>query len=246
LLDSLTAFLTDPAQWLIVPAALLAIMLHEISHGYAAYRLGDPTAKQKGRLTLNPIPHIDIFGLIAMIIMKFGWAKPVPVDMRYFKNPRRDFALTALAGPASNFLQAFAGLLLFNTVCLLHPILRVQGPTATLAWLLEGTYNALLIHSPIFYLQLFLFYYIILNVGLGVFNLFPIPPLDGSKIVGIVIPDKYYYQILRYERYGMIILMVLLFTDRLTGPLMFLRSLVLDGIGWLAGLPFQLFGSFTQ
>ena len=205
----------DPYQLLIIPAALLAVMLHEVSHGLAAYWSGDLTAKQSGRLTLNPIRHLDVLGLISMIFFGFGWAKPVPVDMRYFKKPRRDFALVALAGPLSNFLQALAGLLLLN-LCLLSAQ--------------TGTFD---------FLYIFLYYYVLLNVGLGVFNLFPIPPLDGSKIIGIIIPDRYYYRILRYERYGMILLVVLLFTGVLDGPLGFLRNQVMQGIGWLAGLPFR-------
>ena len=242
--DRITTFFTDPAQLLIVPAALLAIMLHEVSHGFMAYRLGDLTAKQSGRLSLNPIRHIDILGLISMIFMGFGWAKPVPVDMRYFKKPRRDFALVALAGPMSNFIQAFLGFLLFFAACLLAPELNEIHPLDIFNILLSGQISNLFEEFPVFYLHLFLAYYILMNIGLGAFNLIPIPPLDGSKIVGVVIPDRYYYTILRYERFGMIALMILLFSGLLDGPLNTMRGFFLEGISWLASLPFQLLGAF--
>lgn len=215
------ALISDPMQLLVVPAALLAIMLHEIAHGLAAYWCGDLTAKSSGRLSLNPIRHIDIFGLLMLIVAGFGWAKPVPVDMRYFKKPRRDFALTALAGPLSNFLQAFVGLVIFYLILFLS-----KNPVAP-------------------WFDFFLSTYIGLNISLGVFNLFPIPPLDGSKIIGIVIPDKYYYHILRYERYGMFLLMALLFTGVLSKPLNSLVTLVYSGIHWLAIQPFVLFGAVS-
>ena len=240
----LKTLLQNPAQALIIPAALLAIMLHELSHGLAAYRLGDNTAKEKGRLSLNPIRHIDIVGLLALIFAGFGWAKPVPVDMRYFKKPRRDFALVALAGPVSNFLQALAGFILFNAACLLHSDLREAGPAVVMAELLSGRFLFHVQQIPVLYLHLFLLYYVMCNVGLGVFNLIPIPPLDGSKIVGIVIPDRYYYPILKYEQFGMLLLVALLFLGVLDAPLYFLQSNVRRGIGWLAGLPFQWLGVF--
>ena len=242
--DRFQEFFRNPALLLSIPAALLAIMLHEVSHGLTAYWMGDPTAKKMGRLTLNPIPHIDIFGLICLVVMHFGWAKPVPVDMRYFKNPRRGFALVALAGPVSNFLQALVGFLLFYSACLLTPMLWGSDPLTVLYGLLSEPTIDFFRQYPVMLLHFFLSYYILMNVGLGVFNLFPIPPLDGSKIVGIVIPDRYYYRILRYERYGMILLVVLLFTGVLDKPLQFLLTNALQGIGWLAGLPFGgAFGS---
>ena len=216
--DRLTEFFADPAQLLIVPAALLAIMFHEISHGLVAYKLGDNTAKASGRLSLNPLRHLDIVGLLAMIFVGFGWAKPVPVDLRYFKKPRRDFALVALGGPVSNFLQAYVGFILLYLFRLLLPIGSVD---------------------PLF---TFLSYYITMNVGLGVFNLFPIPPLDGSKIVGLIIPDRYYYRILRFERYGMFVLFALLWIGVLDIPLLFLRNNIIYGIDWLAQRSFGMFG----
>ena len=167
----------------VIPA-LVCITLHEISHGYVAYKLGDNTAKNMGRLTLNPIKHIDIVGLIMMVVFKFGWAKPVPVDMRNFKNPKAGMALTALAGPVSNFVLALLALL-----C---------------ARLVYQQYGAL--WDFIFDLLLTTAY---LSVGLGLFNLIPISPLDGSKVLFVFLPDSAYEKLMRYEKYGMIALLIL-------------------------------------
>ncbi|GHV34329.1 peptidase M50 [Clostridia bacterium] len=185
-------------------AALLAIMLHEIAHGFAAFRLGDETAKEMGRLSLNPLRHVDWLGLALLIVVGFGWAKPVPVDMRYFRNPKRDMCLVALAGPGMNFALAFVSILALG----------------------------LLPAPPVLVFQ-FLWIFANINIGLGVFNLFPIPPLDGSKAVGILIPDRIYYQLLRYERYGMVALMALLMLGFLDKPLWFLRDGILDGMLWV-------------
>ncbi|GHV08257.1 peptidase M50 [Clostridia bacterium] len=187
-------------------AALFAIMLHEIAHGYAAHRLGDETARDMGRLSLNPIRHVDWFGLLMLILVGFGWAKPVPIDMRYFQNPKRDMCLVALAGPGMNFALAFVTLIIY-----------ALGAAAVPEFVAD-----------------FLIAFALINVGLGVFNLFPIPPLDGSKAIGILIPDHIYYKILQYERYGMMALMLLLFTGVLNGPLSFLRGQILDGMWWVA------------
>ena len=166
---------------LAVIPALICITLHELSHGYVAYRLGDDTAKSMGRLTLNPIKHIDLFGLVMMIVFKFGWAKPVPVNPNYFKKPKQGMALTALAGPVSNFLLAF----------LLIVVLRF-------------TYHGMLTTFCEFLLDTAM-----LSVGLGLFNLIPIPPLDGSKILAVFLPDRAYRWLMRYERYGMLIVILL-------------------------------------
>ena len=172
-----------------VAAVLLCLVVHETCHGLAAYAMGDPTAKRMHRLSLNPLHHIDWFGLAAMLVAGFGWAKPVPVDMRYFKNPKKGMALSALAGPVSNFIL---------TVVLLFAMrfLEVFVPaTAVTLWIYE------------FFLTVAL-----LSVGLGLFNLLPIPPLDGSKVLFALLPDSSYMKLMRYERYGMILLMLLVFT----------------------------------
>ena len=179
-----------------VVSALTCITLHELAHGYAAYRLGDTTAKDAGRLTLNPLRHIDIFGLVMMVAFKFGWAKPVPVDMRRFKNPRRDMAITALAGPVSNVVITCIALFLYGA--LFYPV--VQNYTLVGEVLLS-------ILSTVSYLSL----------ALAIFNLLPISPLDGSKILYSFLPARVYVKILRYERYGMLFLFALLMIMRRTG-----------------------------
>ncbi|MGI6499121.1 MAG: site-2 protease family protein [Oscillospiraceae bacterium] len=163
-------------------AVLICIMIHEVSHGAAALLLGDPTAKSQHRLSLNPLRHLDPFGMLMMLFLGFGWAKPVPVDMRYFKHPKSGMALTALAGPLSNFV--LASLMLFVSGLLLRLSL-----TAFLAQLIG------------FFLQI-----AILSIGLGIFNLIPFPPLDGFKIVLSFLPDRIYYRALQYERYGILVL----------------------------------------
>ena len=170
-------------------AVFLCLTVHETCHGLAALVLGDPTAKRMHRLSLNPLRHIDWIGLLFMFVAGFGWAKPVPVDPRYFKNPKRGMALTALAGPVSNLMLAFSALLVAKGIYLYIP----YAP----GW--NRLFNFLLVTlAP-------------LSVGLGVFNLIPIPPLDGSKVLGALLPDRLYAAQLRYERYGFALLLVLSF-----------------------------------
>jgi Zn-dependent protease len=178
------------AALLRVAAVFLCLTIHETCHGLAAYALGDPTAKQMHRLSLNPLRHIDWFGLLMMFVCGFGWAKPVPVDMRYFKKPKQGMAITALAGPVSNFLLAL--LLLFCS-----KLIYLYAAYSTVS---KVAYQFLVTTS-------------MLSVGLGLFNLIPIPPLDGSKVLAVVLPDRTYYQLMRWERYGMILLLVLSFTN---------------------------------
>lgn len=195
-------------------AALLCITLHELSHGFMAWRLGDPTAKQAGRLTLNPIKHLDLAGLAMMLIAKVGWAKPVPVDMRYFKHPKQGMALTALAGPAANFLTALGATAVSSLIWRFGPVSHIT----------------LLILC-------FLSNVALLGVGMGLFNLIPFSPLDGSKILFALLPDRIYYKILRYERYVGIVLIVLVLLGVFSRPLSFLMIHVLNGMCALVGLP---------
>lgn len=167
-------------------AVLLCLTVHESCHGLAALALGDPTAKRARRLSLNPLRHIDWFGLLMMVVAGFGWAKPVPVDPRYFRRPKQGMALTALAGPVSNFLLALV--LLFAGRLMLDYAPYSQLNQTILSFLLTTA---------------------ILSLGLGLFNLIPIPPLDGSKILFSLLPDRVYNTMLRYERYGMIALWAL-------------------------------------
>ena len=178
--------------------ALICITLHEISHGYVAYWLGDNTAKRMGRLSLNPIKHIDILGLIMMIGVGFGWAKAVPINMRKFKNPKRGMALTALAGPVANIIISVVFLFILGLTY--APLLK------------SGTEFSVAIMRTIYVTAY-------LSTALAVFNLLPIPPLDGSKVLFSLMSDESYYKLMKYERYGMILLMVLLFSKVLGNPL---------------------------
>lgn len=201
-----------------VAAVLLCLTIHETCHGLAAYALGDPTAKRMHRLSLNPLRHIDPFGALMMLAVGFGWAKPVPVDMRYFKNPKRGMAITALAGPVSNFLMAIVTMLICSLVY------RLLLPTDSMVLLV------------VFY---FLCNVAILSVGLGLFNLIPISPLDGSKVLFSFLPDRVYYTILRYERYIMIAVIALVFFNVLDGPLSFCINGVLQFLCRITGLPWE-------
>lgn len=189
-------------------AVLICLILHETCHGIAALCLGDPTAKRSHRLSLNPLRHIDWLGLAAMVLTGVGWAKPVPVNPGYFKHPKRGMAITALAGPVSNLLLAL--------VLLLGARLMFARALVT------GTLNEVWFD--------FLVSTAVMSIGLGVFNLIPIPPLDGSKVLAVLLPDRQYRFLMRYERFGMLLLMALVFFGALSN--------VLNGaISWV----FQLF-----
>lgn len=167
-------------------AVFLCLTVHETCHGLAAYALGDPTAKREHRLSLNPLHHIDWVGLACMLVLGFGWAKPVPVDMRYFKKPKQGMAITALAGPVSNLLLA---------------MLLLLGARITIAHYVDTAFCSSLLN--------FLAMTAYMSVGLGLFNLIPISPLDGSKVLFAFLPDRAYMTLMRYEKYGMLVLFVL-------------------------------------
>lgn len=195
--------------------------LHEYAHGWMAERLGDHTARYAGRLTLNPLASLDPIGALFLLLFGFGWAKPVPVDTRNFKKPKRDMALTALAGPVSNLLASLVGAILYYVLVL---VLAAAG-----------------ISTPLF-VQAFFSAYITINVALAVFNLLPIPPLDGSKIVGAFLSNRAMYAYYRYQNIIVLVLFLLLFSGVLSRPLAFLENWMLEGILWIAELPFRLFG----
>ena len=166
-------------------AVLVILTIHEYAHGYAAYKLGDNTAKSLGRLTLNPIKHLDPFGALCMILFHFGWAKPVPINPRNFRNPKRDFAITALAGPLSNILLAFFSSFLY---LLLQALFK------------NTVFESKFIYTVVSNLLLFIYLFHVINIGIGIFNLIPVPPLDGSRILNVVLPPKAYFGIMKYER----------------------------------------------
>lgn len=201
----------------VVPA-LLCITLHELAHGFTAYRLGDNTAKQMGRLTLNPIKHIDVVGLIMMMLFRFGWAKPVPVNMHNFKRPKWYMAITAIAGPVSNILIAVVAFAIFGlTFTALGGAFVFSAGGVTIN--AEGVGSVVI---EIIYLTAYL------STALAIFNLLPIPPLDGSKVLFSLLPERVYFKLMRYERYGMIVLVIFLSVDRIFNTNVFGST-----IGWL-------------
>ncbi len=205
----------------VIPA-LFCITLHELSHGYVAYSLGDDTAKSRGRLTLNPLKHIDIMGLLMMVAFKFGWAKPVPVNMYKFKNPKRGMAITALAGPVSNVLISCVFLFIYGLI--FYPLANSDSPAAWMC--LETVYT-------ISYLSL----------ALAVFNILPIPPLDGSKVLFAVLSESVYYKLMRYEKYGMILLLVVVGSGVLGAPLARVTSFIYDKLFIIAEISFEIITS---
>lgn len=201
--------------------ALIALPIHECAHGYAAYRMGDYTAKREGRLTLNPLAHFDIFGTIAMILFGFGWAKPVPINPLNFENPKKGMMISSLAGPMSNIGLAFISMVLYK----LSYIPQYMG--------ISGAFLSTV--------QMFLLYMITINITLGVFNLIPIPPLDGSRIATYFLPQRIYFKIMQYENLIFLGLIIALWFGVLDGPINFVSGTltgVLDfitrPIDWLA------------
>lgn len=172
--------------FIILPTVLIALTGHECAHGFVSTKLGDPTPKNEGRLSLNPLKHLDPLGAILMIVTGFGWAKPVSVNPMYYKNRKKGMALVAAAGPLANLLMAFAGMLLGMF------FLKLSGNTGAAYWV--GTITSIFVQT---------------NLSFMIFNLIPIPPLDGAKILGMFLPNGAYYKMLEYERYAIIVIMIL-------------------------------------
>ena len=170
-----------------IPVLIISFTLHEIAHGLAAFVMGDKTAKNSGRLSLNPLKHIDWLGFLMLLVARIGWAKPVPVDAYGFKDPKKGMAITALAGPLMNVVLVFVSLIFWH----LGKNIYDWNEYVTLFFELSVYYNAVL----------------------AMFNLLPIPPLDGSKVLLAFLPSKYYFKFMEYEQYGMIVILILAFTN---------------------------------
>lgn len=182
----------------------LTMPIHEFAHAFVAVKLGDDTPKWQGRLSLNPFRHIDYIGALMIILFGFGYAKPVQINSRNFKHPKSGMALCAVAGPAANLIVAFIFLVAFNLLAMLR-----------------GDFVG--------YLVIMCYYIAIINIQLAVFNLLPIPPLDGSKILAVILPNRLYYKLMSYERYMIIILMILLYIGVLSTPMNWLADKILNG-----------------
>ncbi len=173
---------------IMIPILLIALPFHEYAHAYVAYKLGDPTAKNMGRLTLNPLKHLDLFGTLMMFVARVGWARPVPVNSGYFKDRRKGIILVSLAGPMSNLLLAFAFMLVWGIMVKLLVIEVIPIRSETMV-------------TVITWLQVFFQVSILVNISLAVFNMIPVPPLDGSRLISSFIPEESYYRFARYEQF---------------------------------------------
>lgn len=204
--------LTDLILLLVsIPVVLLSLSFHELAHGYVAIKLGDPTARYYGRITMNPLKHLDPIGALSMLLFGIGWAKPVPINPMNFRDPKKGMALTGLAGPVSNLILSFIGVLLYRVT---YTVFGAMGPlTEPVYWL--GTALLLLFSA-----------FSSMNAALAIFNLIPVPPFDGSRIFYFILPDKYYFSVMKYERIIMMVTLVLLFSGVLDTPL----SLATDGV----------------
>lgn len=209
----------------VIPYVLSALFVvfvtqpvHEFAHAWAANKLGDPTARYMGRLTLNPMAHINPVGAAMILLFGVGWANPVPVNQLNFKKPKRDMALTALAGPLSNIVLAFICLLLANIVIVLPFIPMVAA----------------------YYIVMFFVYAAQINISLGIFNLIPMPPLDGSRILGAVLPDRIYYRIQQYEQMLFMVTLALCMLGAFSGIISNVSYAVYEALNFLASLPFNL------
>lgn len=191
-----------------------AVPVHECAHAWVAEKMGDDTGRKQGRITLNPFAHLTLWGSLMMILVGFGWGKPVMVDSRNFKNPKKGMVLTSLAGPASNFIMAFLSMIVYKVLA----FLSFAKDSSTLDML-----------ATVFV------YITLINISLAVFNFLPIPPLDGSKIFNAILPEKWYFTIMKYENFIFIALIILVYSGLLDAPLSFLQNKVIDVMLFLTG-----------
>ena len=195
-----------------LPVIVLSLCLHETAHGWVAYKLGDPTARNLGRLTLNPLKHLDPMGFLFMLLFGIGWAKPVPINTRNFKNPRVGMALSGIAGPISNLLLGLLGMILSVVTMVICYLAGIDPDTNV--WITV--------------LLLFLDVLAFMNVALAVFNLIPVPPFDGSRIFLSLLPSNLYFKIMRYEKYIYVVFMLVLVMGFLDGPISTVTNFFID------------------
>lgn len=191
-----------------------AVPVHECAHAWVAEKMGDDTGRKQGRITLNPFAHLTLWGSLMMILVGFGWGKPVMVDSRNFKNPKKGMVLTSLAGPASNFIMAFLSMIVYKVLAFLS-FAKDSSTLGLIAWAFKLI--------------------TLINISLAVFNFLPIPPLDGSKIFNAILPEKWYFTIMKYENFIFIALIILVYSGLLDAPLSFLQNKVIDVMLFLTG-----------
>ena len=189
-----------------------AVPVHECAHAWAAEKMGDDTGRQQGRITLNPFAHLSLMGSIMMLLVGFGWGKPVMIDPRNFKNPKKGMVLSSLAGPVSNFVMAFLAMII--------------GKIFLFVGIATG-------NDILLYLYFAFRLIVIINISLAVFNFLPIPPLDGSKIFNAILPERWYFTIMKYENFIFIGLIVLLYSGLLDSPLNFCEMKVIEAMDFL-------------
>ncbi len=204
-----------------IPVVLLSLSFHELAHGYVAMKLGDNTARYYGRITMNPLKHLDPLGALSMLLLGIGWAKPVPINPLNFREPKKGMALTGLAGPVSNLMLSFIGMCLYRVT---YAVFTAMGTLSEpLYWLATAL---LLLFSA----------FATMNAALAVFNLIPVPPFDGSRIFYFILPDKYYFSVMKHERIIMMVTLVLLFTGILDTPLSLATNGILAVFDFIIGL----------